>query len=39
MIFRIGDPMTMEGNVNAGEFTYTLRGGGKDNKFKRLSPF
>jgi hypothetical protein len=34
VIFKIGDPMTLEGNAETGEFTYTLRGGGKDNVFK-----
>ncbi|MFQ5932470.1 MAG: hypothetical protein ACE5MM_08690 [Nitrospiraceae bacterium] len=34
MIFKRGDPMTVEGNLETGEFTYTLRGGGKDNVFK-----
>ena len=33
MIFKPGDPMTVEGDANTGEFTYTLRGGGKDNVF------
>ena len=32
-VFRLGDPMTMEGNADTGEFVYTLRGGGKDNVF------
>ena len=31
VIFKLGDPMTLEGNADTGEFTYTLRGGGKDN--------
>lgn len=34
VIFKIGDPMTMEGDADTGELTYTLRGGGKDNVFK-----
>lgn len=34
VIFRNGDPMTLEGNADTGEFTYTLHGGGKDNVFK-----
>jgi hypothetical protein len=34
VIFKVGDPMTLEGNAETGEFTYTLRGGGKDNVFK-----
>lgn len=33
VIFKPGDPMTMEGDASTGEFLYTLRGGGKDNKF------
>ncbi len=33
MIFKPGDPMTVEGDASTGEFTYTLRGGGKDNVF------
>ncbi len=33
VIFKPGDPMRMEGDASTGEFTYTLRGGGKDNKF------
>lgn len=32
-IFIIGDPMSLEGNPDTGEFTFTLRGGGKDNVF------
>lgn len=34
VIFKQGDAMTFEGNADTGEFTYTLRGGGKDNVFK-----
>ncbi len=34
IIFRIGDPMTFEGNADTGEATYMLHGGGKDNVFK-----
>ncbi len=34
VIFKLGDPMTLEGNADTGEFTYSLRGGGKDNVFK-----
>ena len=34
IIFKLGDPMTLEGNADTGEFTYSLRGGGKDNVFK-----
>lgn len=34
VIFKLGDPMTLEGNAETGEFTYSLRGGGKDNVFK-----
>jgi hypothetical protein len=33
MIFKHGDPMRVEGDASTGEYTYTLRGGGKDNKF------
>lgn len=34
VIFKMGDPMSLEGDAETGEFTYTLRGGGKDNVFK-----
>ena len=30
IIFRTGDPMSLEGDASTGEFTYTLRGDGKD---------
>lgn len=33
VIFKVGDPMSLEGNADTGEFTYNLRGGGKDNVF------
>lgn len=33
VIFKHGDPMTVEGDASTGKFVYTLRGGGKDNKF------
>ena len=33
VIFKVGDPMTFEGNADTGEFKYSLRGGGKDNVF------
>ena len=33
VIFKMGDPMTFEGNADTGEFKYSLRGGGKDNVF------
>lgn len=32
-IFKIGDPMSLEADAESGAFTYTLRGGGKDNVF------
>ena len=31
MIFKLGDPVSLDGNKDTGEFTFTLRGGGKDN--------
>jgi hypothetical protein len=31
MIFKLGDPVSLDGNKDAGEFTFTIRGGGKDN--------
>ncbi len=34
VIFKLGAPMTFEGNADTGEFTYSLRGGGKNNVFK-----
>ncbi len=34
VIFKPGDPMTLEGNADTGEFTYMLHGAGKDNVFK-----
>ncbi len=33
MIFKHGDSMRLEGDASTGEFTYMLRGGGKDNSF------
>lgn len=29
MIFKLGDPVGIEGNKDAGEFTFTIRGGAK----------
>ncbi len=34
VIFKPGDPMTLKGSTNSSEFTYILRGGGKDNTFQ-----
>lgn len=31
MIFKLGDPVSLDGNKDTGEFTFTIRGGGKDN--------
>ena len=33
IIFKPGDPMTVEGDASTGEYIYTLHGGGKDNVF------
>jgi hypothetical protein len=33
VIFKPGDPMRVEGDASTGEYTYTLKGGGKDNVF------
>jgi len=34
MIFKLGDPVSLEGSKDSNEFTYTIRGGGKDNVLK-----
>lgn len=34
VIFKLGDPVTVVGDANTGEMTFTIRGGGKDNVFK-----
>lgn len=34
VIFKLGDPISIEGNKDTGEFTFTIRGAGKDNVMK-----